>query len=207
MQPSTFQPVQPVGNDLVATPAGRLPAHVAARCGYVCEGHSARPKRPESGSQNCDGARCSRPHPEPQLGSFAANVLPPLFVVADPRLVIWQIAASASDNPKASPPSPSRIWAEANDLILRSVLRQRSSGYRAWDGVFSPVAGARGNRVLDLAAVVGTLLGAVSWVKASLGNMRGLDPIFQVLRTVPPLAWLPICTCRVPRQPVHRRFL
>jgi nitrate/nitrite transport system permease protein len=41
-----------------------------------------------------------------------------------------------------------------------------------------------------LAAVVGVLLGAI--VGQSLWAMRGLDPIFQVLRTVPPLAWLPL---------------
>ena len=41
-----------------------------------------------------------------------------------------------------------------------------------------------------LAAVVGVPLGAL--VGQSVWAMRGLDPIFQVLRTVPPLAWLPI---------------
>jgi nitrate ABC transporter permease subunit len=38
--------------------------------------------------------------------------------------------------------------------------------------------------------VVGILLGAL--VGQSVWAMRGLDPIFQVLRTVPPLAWLPL---------------
>ena len=33
---------------------------------------------------------------------------------------------------------------------------------------------------------LGTLVGQSTWA------MRGLDPIFQVLRTVPPLAWLPL---------------
>jgi nitrate/nitrite transport system permease protein len=33
---------------------------------------------------------------------------------------------------------------------------------------------------------LGTLVGLSTWA------MRGLDPIFQVLRTVPPLAWLPL---------------
>ena len=33
---------------------------------------------------------------------------------------------------------------------------------------------------------LGTLIGQSTWA------MRGLDPIFQVLRTVPPLAWLPL---------------
>ena len=41
-----------------------------------------------------------------------------------------------------------------------------------------------------LAAIVGVALGAL--VGQSQWAMRGLDPIFQVLRTVPPLAWLPI---------------
>ena len=41
-----------------------------------------------------------------------------------------------------------------------------------------------------LASVVGILLGTL--VGQSVWAMRGLDPIFQVLRTVPPLAWLPL---------------
>ena len=34
--------------------------------------------------------------------------------------------------------------------------------------------------------LLGTLIGQSVWA------MRGLDPIFQVLRTISPLAWLPI---------------
>jgi nitrate/nitrite transport system permease protein len=41
-----------------------------------------------------------------------------------------------------------------------------------------------------LAAVVGVAIGAV--IGQSVWLMRGVDPLFQVLRTVPPLAWLPI---------------
>ncbi|OYX87362.1 MAG: nitrate ABC transporter, permease protein, partial [Azorhizobium sp. 35-67-5] len=41
-----------------------------------------------------------------------------------------------------------------------------------------------------LAAVVGVLVGAL--IGQSIWAMRGLDPIFQMLRTVPPLAWLPL---------------
>ncbi|MFX8090671.1 nitrate ABC transporter, permease protein, partial [Acinetobacter baumannii] len=40
-----------------------------------------------------------------------------------------------------------------------------------------------------LAAIVGVLVGCL--IGQSKWAMRGLDPIFQVLRTVPPLAWLP----------------
>jgi ABC-type multidrug transport system fused ATPase/permease subunit len=42
----------------------------------------------------------------------------------------------------------------------------------------------------SLAAVVGVALGTL--VGQSVWAMRGLDPIFQVLRTIPPLAWLPL---------------
>ena len=41
-----------------------------------------------------------------------------------------------------------------------------------------------------IAVVVGIALGVL--VGQSTLAMRGLDPIFQVLRTVPPLAWLPL---------------
>ena len=41
-----------------------------------------------------------------------------------------------------------------------------------------------------MAAVAGIALGVL--VGQSKWAMRGLDPIFQVLRTVPPLAWLPL---------------
>jgi nitrate/nitrite transport system permease protein len=41
-----------------------------------------------------------------------------------------------------------------------------------------------------VAGVVGVLVGAI--IGQSIWAMRALDPIFQVLRTVPPLAWLPI---------------
>ena len=38
--------------------------------------------------------------------------------------------------------------------------------------------------------LAGVLLGAI--VGQSVWVMRGLDPLFQILRTVPPLAWLPL---------------
>jgi nitrate/nitrite transport system permease protein len=42
----------------------------------------------------------------------------------------------------------------------------------------------------SLAVVAGVALGVL--VGQSTWALRGLDPLFQVLRTVPPLAWLPI---------------
>ena len=44
--------------------------------------------------------------------------------------------------------------------------------------------------VADSAGVIGIALGTI--IGQSVWAMRGLDPIFQVLRTISPLAWLPI---------------
>jgi nitrate/nitrite transport system permease protein len=118
------------------------------------------------------------------LGEVAAAVFPPLVMLAM-LLLVWQLA---TDKPDASLPSPLKIWTEANDLIVSPFF------------VYGPQDIGLGWRVLTslervfygfgLAAIAGIVLGAV--VGQSVWAMRGLDPIFQVLRTVPPLAWLPI---------------
>ena len=82
----------------------------------------------------------------------------------------------------------SRIWQDAKDLIVDPffVIGPQDIGL-GWRVLTSLQRVAIG---FGLAAVVGVALGAL--VGQSLWAMRGLDPIFQVLRTVPPLAWLPI---------------
>ena len=42
----------------------------------------------------------------------------------------------------------------------------------------------------SLAAIVGIALGVL--IGSSKWATRALDPMFQVLRTIPPLAWLPL---------------
>jgi nitrate/nitrite transport system permease protein len=113
-----------------------------------------------------------------------AIVVPPLIVLTL-ILLVWQIAASG---PKATLPTPLRIWQDAKDLIVDPffVLGPQDIGL-GWRVLTSLQRVAIG---FGLAAIVGVALGAL--VGQSLWAMRGLDPIFQVLRTVPPLAWLPI---------------
>jgi nitrate/nitrite transport system permease protein len=113
-----------------------------------------------------------------------AIVVPPLIVLTL-GLLVWQIAASG---PKATLPTPLRIWQDAKDLIVDPffVVGPQDIGL-GWRVLTSLQRVAIG---FGLAAVVGVALGAL--VGQSLWAMRGLDPIFQVLRTVPPLAWLPI---------------
>ena len=112
------------------------------------------------------------------------NILPPL-VVTLVLLAIWQIACS---QPGATLPSPSQVWADSYDLIAYPFFEYGTQDIGlAWRVLTSLERVAIG---FGLAAVVGVFLGAV--VGQSIWAMRGLDPIFQILRTVPPLAWLPL---------------
>jgi nitrate/nitrite transport system permease protein len=113
-----------------------------------------------------------------------AIVMPPIIVLSL-LLLIWQIAAAG---PKATLPTPLKIWQDAKDLIVDPwfVLGPQDIGL-GWRVLTSLQRVAVG---FGLSAIVGVALGAL--VGQSQWAMRGLDPIFQVLRTVPPLAWLPI---------------
>lgn len=114
----------------------------------------------------------------------AVNIVPPLVVTAL-LLLLWELLCAG---PTATLPPPSRIWADSKDLIVDPFF------------VAGPQDIGLGLRVLvslqrvavgfGLAAVVGVLIGAV--IGQSVWAMRGLDPLFQMLRTVPPLAWLPL---------------
>jgi len=115
---------------------------------------------------------------------LAANVLPPLICAAVIFLV-WQIAFG---RPGATLPSPLTVWREAQDLIVDPFFRNGPQdiglGWRTLTSLQRVGIG------FGFAAIVGILVGAV--IGQSIWAMRGLDPIFQILRTVPPLAWLPI---------------
>lgn len=124
----------------------------------------------------------------PDLGAlgtrFAQSVIPPLVVLLV-LLCVWQVAFSG---PGSSLPPPSEIWNESSDLILDPFFVNGTQDIGlGWRVIVSLERVAIG---FGLAAVAGVLLGAL--VGQSVWMMRGLDPIFQVLRTVPPLAWLPI---------------
>jgi nitrate/nitrite transport system permease protein len=119
-----------------------------------------------------------------RLTAFASVTVPPLIMLAV-MLLIWEIATA---RPGSSLPSPTQIWTDASDLIVSPFFNNGPQDIGlGWRVLVSLQRVAYG---FGLAAIVGILLGAL--IGQSVWAMRGLDPIFQVLRTVPPLAWLPL---------------
>jgi nitrate/nitrite transport system permease protein len=118
------------------------------------------------------------------LSELAARVLPPLLTLAL-ALTVWELLCM---KPGATLPAPSRIWSDARDLIVDPFFvlgpQDIGLGWRVLKSLERVMIG------YGFAGIAGILIGAL--IGQSTWAMRGLDPIFQVLRTVPPLAWLPI---------------
>jgi nitrate/nitrite transport system permease protein len=118
------------------------------------------------------------------LGDVAASVVPPVIVIAF-VLLLWEFLCRKAG---ATLPPPSRVVRDAWDLIAHPFY-DRGGLDKGWFWHLS----ASLHRVAlgyALASIVGVALGTL--VGQSVWATRGLDPIFQVLRTVPPLAWLPL---------------
>ena len=118
------------------------------------------------------------------LQIVAQNVVPPAIVLAL-VLLVWQLAFA---DPMSSLPSPMLVWEQAQELIVNPFFDYGNGDIGlAWRVFASLQRVAIG---FGLAAIVGVALGA--FIGQSVWATRGLDPIFQILRTVPPLAWLPL---------------
>jgi nitrate/nitrite transport system permease protein len=115
---------------------------------------------------------------------LAAVILPPVLVVMF-LLIAWQLAAG---HPGARLPSPLQIFEDSRDLILHPFFDNGGTDKGlGWHILASLSRVALGYAIAAVVGVaVGTLIGASPFFS------RGFDPIFQILRTVPPLAWLPI---------------
>ena len=126
--------------------------------------------------------------------AVVANVLPTLVMLVG-LLAFWQLLFSSPD---ATFPSPLKVWQESHEVIVHP-FKGADIGlthFSIQDGGDVGIAGhvlTSLSRVLigySLASVVGVALGIL--IGQSIFAFRALDPLFQVLRTVPPLAWLPI---------------
>ncbi len=120
----------------------------------------------------------------PALNGIAVTALPPLLTLAL-ILVAWEMLCAS---PTASLPAPSKIVADTWELIADPFYDRGGLD----KGLFWHLLASLQRVALGyvLAAAGGVALGTL--VGQSVWAMRGLDPIFQVLRTVPPLAWLPL---------------
>jgi nitrate/nitrite transport system permease protein len=119
-----------------------------------------------------------------RAGEITARVVPPLVVIAL-GLVVWELLCRRAG---ATLPPPSKVLADTWELIVDPFFdRGGLDKGLFWHMSASLQRVALGYALASLAGVaLGTLVGQSTWA------MRGLDPIFQVLRTVPPLAWLPL---------------
>jgi nitrate/nitrite transport system permease protein len=125
---------------------------------------------------------------------FAASVLPPMLMLIV-FLAVWEIACGGQES---SLPSPTRVWSESYDVIVHPLkgVSIDGSGLHIDETGDVGIAGhvltslQRVAMGYSLSAIFGVALGIL--IGQSLFAFRALDPFFQVFRTVPPLAWLPI---------------
>jgi nitrate/nitrite transport system permease protein len=114
----------------------------------------------------------------------AVRVVPPLIVLTL-LLLFWELVCRRAGS---TLPPPSRVFKETRELIFDPFFDRGGID----KGLFWHLSASLQRVALgySLAAVAGIALGTL--VGQSVWAMRGLDPIFQVLRTIPPLAWLPL---------------
>jgi nitrate/nitrite transport system permease protein len=118
------------------------------------------------------------------LVAISVRVVPPVLVIAV-LLAVWQLLCSKAG---ATLPPPTKVVRDAWELISDPFFDNGGLD----KGLFWHITASLQRVAVGyvLASIVGVALGTL--VGQSIWAMRGLDPIFQVLRTVPPLAWLPL---------------
>ncbi|MBW4698179.1 MAG: nitrate ABC transporter permease [Aphanocapsa lilacina HA4352-LM1] len=100
-------------------------------------------------------------------------------------LLLWQLLTLSPD---ATLPGPAKVVSETWGLIVDPFFRGSGTN----QGLFWQIAASLQRVALgfSLAAAVGIVVGILIGANALIYS--ALDPLFQVLRTIPPLAWLPI---------------
>jgi nitrate/nitrite transport system permease protein len=129
--------------------------------------------------------RNSQSNPLSFITSPPKKILRPLVALAF-LLTLWQVLCSSPDS---TIPAPLTILQETWDPLIKDPFYDNGGTDR---GLFWQVLASiqRVSVGFFLAAVVGISLGVLIGTNSFMYD--ALDPIFQVLRTIPPLAWLPI---------------
>jgi nitrate/nitrite transport system permease protein len=119
------------------------------------------------------------------VGHYIMVRVVPAVIVIGLLVALWQISCS---RPDSNLPSATTVFEETRYLIENPFYNNGGTDVgMGWQLLASLQRVAIG---YALAVIAGVALGIL--VGQSVWAMRGLDPLFQVLRTVPPLAWLPL---------------
>jgi nitrate/nitrite transport system permease protein len=120
----------------------------------------------------------------PVIAKPLKRIVPPAIALAV-FLLLWQIFTSLPD---ATLPSPLQTLQDTWELIINPFFDNGGTD----KGLFWQILTSLQRVALgySLAAILGIALGILTGTSTFM--YRALDPLFQVLRTVPPLAWLPI---------------
>jgi nitrate/nitrite transport system permease protein len=132
------------------------------------------------------GNRVSRKKPQKAIYKFVQKKIVPPLVALAVFLVIWEFLSFLPD---FQLPGPIKTFTDTFDPFIIHPFFDNGASDKGlgWQIIKSLERVGIG---FSLAAVVGISLGIVVGANKFLYN--AVDPLFQVLRTVPPLAWLPI---------------
>lgn len=111
------------------------------------------------------------------------EILPPLIAIVA-FLVVWQVFSLIG----GTLPGPIQVVQDTWELIIYPFYDRGGIDKGLFWQVFASLQ--RVAISYTLAAVVGIGLGILIGVNTTMS--KALDPLFQLLRTVPPLAWVPI---------------
>lgn len=135
---------------------------------------TAKRRSNNNGSENLILAFINKQMPE---------ILPPLIAIVA-FLVVWQVFSLTG----GTLPGPIQVVQDTWELILYPFYDRGGIDKGLFWQVFASLQ--RVAISYTLAAVVGIGLGILIGVNTTMS--KALDPLFQLLRTVPPLAWVPI---------------
>lgn len=113
------------------------------------------------------------------------KIIPPVAAIAI-FIIIWQLL-TLGDNPNI--PAPITVLKETWDPYIINPFfdnggTDKGLGWQLFESLKRVAIGFSLSTIVGI--TLGILIGANVWV------YNAVDPLFQVLRTVPPLAWLPI---------------
>lgn len=119
------------------------------------------------------------------IPSLTKNIVPPLIALAV-FMLIWQILCGSPDS---NLPGPLTTLKDTWDPLIINPFFDNGGTDK---GLGLQIIASLGRVALgfSLSAIVGIGLGIMIGINPWV--YRAVDPIFQVLRTVPPLAWLPL---------------